>query len=121
MNTKEKIYGKNVKAYVYFIKQLDNLGIEKKYIGYYLLVEIMQIMINEDRCITSFSKQLYPRIAEKFNKTECTVERNIRNLINKCWNYNLMAKLEIYFQPEKKPTCRQFIYIVKDYMAKQLM
>ena len=121
MSPKEIKYGKNVEANIYFIKQLDNLGIDRKYTAYYLLVEIMQILINEEREIKSFSKEVYPQIARKYGKTDCTIERNIRNLIKKCWNEELMLKLNAYYPEGSMPTCREFIYLIKNYISKQIM
>ena len=121
MSPKEIRYGKNVASNIYFLKQLDELGVYRKYTGFYLLVEIMQLLINEDKRIVSFSKQVYPIIAQKYGKTDCTIERNIRNLIHKCWNYDMMIKLNTYYPLDEMPTCREFVYLVKDYITKQIM
>ncbi len=121
MSPKEMRYGKNVASNVYFLKQLDNLGIFRKYTGFYLLVEIMQMLINEERRIISFSKEVYPQIAMKYGKTDCTIERNIRNLIHKCWNYDMMTKLNTYYPPNMCPTCREFVYLVRNYIIQQIM
>ena len=120
MSTKEMKYGKNVENNIYFIKQLDNLGIDRKYTGYYLLVEIMQVLINEEKSIKSFSRELYPQIARKYHKTDCTIERNIRSLIDKCWNKDMMIKLNVFYLEDFKPTCRTFVYLIKDYILKQI-
>lgn len=121
MSPKEVKYGNKIANNIFFIRQLDNLGIDKKYLGYYLMVEIMQIMINQEIRIKSFSKQVYPIIAKKFNKTECTIERNIRNLINKCWNDKLKLKLNIFWPKEEKPCCKEFIYMIKNYITLQII
>ena len=121
MNTKELKYGQNIENKIYFVKKLDELGIQRKYTGYYLMVELMEILINQNFRVNSYSKQVYPMIAEKFGKTACTVERNIRSLIKNSWCEDLMIKLNIYFVDAKKPTCREFISLVKNYMIKQIM
>lgn len=121
MSGKEMKYGQNIASKVYFIKMLDELGIQRKYMGYYMLVELMEILINQEIRVTSFSKQVYPAIAEKYGKTVCTIERNIRSLIEKNWCDDLMIKLNVYFVGDKKPTCREFIYLVKNYIVKQIM
>ena len=97
MTTKEIKFNKNIERNIFFIKQFENLGISKRYTGFYLLIEIMQILINEERRIVSFSKEVYPMIAEKYGKTDCTIERNIRSLIEKCWTFELMEKLNTYY------------------------
>lgn len=121
MSPKEIRYGKNISGNIFFIKQLDELGLNRKYTGFYLLVEIMQVMINEQRIIKSFSEQLYPIIATKYGKTVCTIERNIRSIINKCWNNDMMEKLNAYYPAGEKPTCRVFIYLIKNYITDQIL
>ena len=121
MNTKEIRYGQNIENKIYFVKKLDELGIERKYTGYYLLVELMEILINQNLKVVSFSKQVYPIIANKFGKTSCTIERNIRSLIKNSWCEELMIKLNVYYVGVKKPTCREFIFLVKNYILKQII
>ena len=121
MSPKEVRYGSNIAGKVYFVKQLDELGFQKKYIGYYLLIELMEILINQERRIVSFSKEVYPLIARKYGKTDCTIERNIRSLINKSWNKDLMEKLGTYYPEERKPTCREFVYLVKNYIVYKIV
>ena len=121
MSPKEIKYGKNISSNIYFIKQLDELGLNRKYTGFYLLVEIMQVMINEERIIRSFSEQVYPMIAMKYGKTTCTIERNVRSIISKCWNDSMMKKLNTYYPNGEKPTCRVFIHLIKDYITKQIL
>ena len=121
MSPKEMKYKDNVAGNIFFLKQLDNLGIDRKYTGFYLLVEIMQVLINEEKRIKSFSKQVYPKIAEKYGKTNCTVERNIRNLIEHCWCKEMMIQLNTFFPEGKRPTCGEFVYLIKNYIKEQIM
>ncbi len=121
MFTKEIKYGKNIETKIFFVKKLDELGISKKYLGYFLLVELMEILINQSRRVVSFSRDVYPQIANKFGKTVCTIERNIRNLIDKCWNIEMMEKLNVYYVEDEKPTCREFVYLVKNYVEKSII
>lgn len=121
MSPKEKRYGSKIASKIYFIKQLDCLGVDKKYLGYYLLIEIMELLINQDVRVYSFSKNIYPIIAEKYGKTPCTIERNIRSLIEKCWNRDMMEKLEVYYVDDRKPTCREFVFLVKKFVTKNII
>ena len=120
MSPKEIKYGGHISNKIFFVKQLDNLGIKKKYLGYYSLVELMDILINKDVDIKSFSKEVYPFIANKYGKTTCTIERNLRNVIQQCWCFELMEKLNCYYAENDKPTCREFVYLVKEYILKQI-
>lgn len=121
MTAKEIRYKDKISSSVYFAKQLDSLGFQRKYTAYYLLIEIMNVLINDELRVKSFSKQVYPGIAKKYGKTECTIERNIRNLINVSWSKDLMVKLNVYYPEDKKPTCCEFIYMVKNYITKQIV
>lgn len=121
MSPKEMKYGQKVANKMFFLKVLDELELNKKYMGYYLLVEIEEIMIEKQERVKSFSTQIYPQIAQKYGKTPCTIERNIRSLIDKCWNNNLMIKLNTYFIEGEKPSCKEFIYLVKNYILKQIL
>ncbi len=121
MTAKEMKYGETIASKVFFIKVLDELGIQRKYMGYYLLIELMEVLVNQEKRVKSFSQEVYPIIAEKYGKTACTVERNIRNLIQKSWNEELMLKLNVYYVDNEKPTCREFIYLVKNYILKCIM
>lgn len=120
MTTKEKMYGDVVKDKIYFIKQFDCLGLNKGYTGYYMLIDVVSLLMGCDKKIVSFSKEIYPIVAKRFNKTECTVERNIRNLIEKSWTESLIKKLKLDLTEDEKPTCRDFIFSIKNYLMKQL-
>ena len=80
----------------------------------------MEFLINQEIETKSFSKEVYPKIAMKYGKTACTVERNIRSLIDKCWCCELMEKLNVYYADGEKPTCRAFVYLVKNYICNKI-
>ena len=48
MSNTEKKYSNVVAENIYFVKQLDNLGLNRKYIGFYMTIEIMQLLINKN-------------------------------------------------------------------------
>jgi len=121
MSNTERKYSNIVAKNKFFVKQLDNLGFNRKYLGFYMLIEIMGILINEGVRVTSFSKQVYPIIANKYGKSCCTVERNIRSLIMKSWSVDLMQKLQKYYPESFKPTCRDFIFMIKNYISNQII
>ena len=106
----------------YFInKRLIDLGIETKYTAFYYLSDIMYQLINENVFIQSFSKQVYPKLAEKYNKNDCTIERDIRNLIAIKWEQSLKAKLSKYWIESEPPSCCKFIRIIKNYLVDQFV
>ena len=121
MNTKEAKFETKLADKLFFAKQLDNLGLERKYTGYYLLIDIMQILINEGKRVSSFSKEVYPIVSKRYNVSECTIERNIRSIICKCWSKDMIMKLNIFRIEEDRPTCCEFIYMVKNYILQQIL
>lgn len=121
MCAKEIKYGKYVADNLFFSRVLENCGVEKKYIGFYYIVDIMNCLINEHMTVKSFSKQMYPIIAEKYNKDVSTVERNIRNVIDKCWGETMIVNLKMLWPSNEKPTCCKFLDIVRTYIIMKLI
>ncbi len=121
MSNTERKYSKVLAENIYFVKQLDNLGFNRKYIGFYMMVEMMDLLINRKMHVVSFSRQIYPIIAKKYGKESFTVERNIRSLIESCWNMDLMVKFHSYYPEGERPTCRDFIFMVKNYITNQMV
>ena len=66
MTAKEKRYQDKVANNLFFARQLDFLGINRRYLGFYMLVDILQLMINEEIVVSSFSKQIYQLCCEYF-------------------------------------------------------
>lgn len=111
-----KLIGNNY----YFLKRIRGLGIPSKYMAYYYLVDIMDILINENRRIRAFSREVYPKVAKKYDKTDCTVERDIRSVIKKFWCTSLKNKLSAFWHKERSPRCCEFIYLVKNYLVQDI-
>lgn len=116
MSKKTEEYEEKVCKNYFLIKRMGDLGITNDYIGYYYLVDIMNLLINEAKTFRSFSKELYPYLAEKYNKNLCTIERNIRNLRDKRWDKGLKLKLSKFWDKDKKPSCSKFIYLIKNFV-----
>lgn len=121
MCNKQDSYFKHVLKNYYFNKRLLRLGIETKYIAFYYLSDMMQTLINEECTVRSFSKQVYPALAEKYNKSLCTIERDIRNLITIKWETNMKDKLSQYWIDEEPPSCCQFIKIIQQYLIDDIV
>ncbi|MBR2384238.1 MAG: sporulation initiation factor Spo0A C-terminal domain-containing protein [Clostridia bacterium] len=93
---------------------LTRVGLFSNLKGYNYLVCAVREVVLEPLIIHSITKRLYPKIAEIFNTTSVSVERNIRNAIeiacnkgklytvaNACYNAN--------FTKYEKPTNGEFI------------
>lgn len=116
MNTKEQRYLDFVADKIFFINVLTSLGIEKTYTGFYFLVEILDKLINQSVDTRCFSKDIYPKVALKFNKSDCVIERDIRSLIDKCWSEEMRIKLCSSWEENKTPSCIKFVLMLKSYI-----
>lgn len=116
MGRKVEICSKLVSKNYYFEKKLNEIGLTENYLAFFYLVDIMDILINETKIVRSFSTEVYPKLAKKYNKSMCTIERDIRNVINVLWDDGMKYKLSNYFNKTDKPKCCEFIYLIKNYI-----
>lgn len=105
----------------YYISKIEELGITDKYLGYYYVVDILDNLLKDGVEFGSFYKDIYPKVAKKFGKAECTIERNIRNMIKQIWNKGVKDKLLRFWKSEEKPSCCKFIYLLKSYVTSPLV
>ena len=121
MNAKEKRFKDKISKHIFFKKKIDELNISNRYTGYYVMIEIISEIIDKQK-ITSFSREVYPIVAKRFNMKDCTIERNIRNLMRKGCGDIEIEKLGIAYENDfQKLTCRKFVYLVKDYITQQIL
>ncbi len=104
----------------YLKKRMTDLGITQNYKGYYYLLDILNIIINEERVVRCFSREIYPALAEKYAIKGNTIERDIRNIINVCWDLKLKFKLKNFWTKDSRPTCCKFIFLVKNYVISDI-
>ena len=121
MTTKEMKFYKNIENKLFLVKKLKCIGVDNKYTGYFFLVEIMYILINElPHRIISFSREVYPLVAERYNVSVCSIERDIRSVIEKCWSQEMAAKLNVFRLSSDRPCCRDFIFMIKNFILRQI-
>ena len=96
-----------------------SIGIPPHIKGYGYLREGIKMAVEEPSIINNVTKQLYPKIAEKFNTTASKVERAIRHSIEVAWNrqrvdaINAVFCVRVYIGTDK-PTNSEFIALVAD-------
>lgn len=112
-------YDEKIAKYRYISKQIRDLGVKRGTLGYYFLVSIESILLRNPNGINAFYKEIYPTVAEMYDRKEWTVERNIRHLIDKLWEDGKRNKAYNLFKGEK-PTCCRFIYLVKNFLMAQI-
>ena len=96
-----------------------SIGIPPHIKGYGYLREGIKMAVEEPSIINNVTKQLYPKIAEKFTTTASKVERAIRHSIEVAWNrqrvdaINAVFGVRVYIGTDK-PTNSEFIALVAD-------
>lgn len=97
------------------------LGINGTYLGFRYLVEAIEIVSQNEDILLSISTKLYPTIAELHHTTAVNVERNIRTVINACWERGNRAFLaDIFPYPLKsKPSSGEMIDALTEYCKNQ--
>ena len=75
-------------------KLLYDLMLPPSYKGYRYLKDAILMLCDDDYVCTSFTKNIYPVIAEKYGSTSQNIEKNIRSAVNKIYAVNSREDLE---------------------------
>lgn len=90
---------------------LQKLGISPETVGYWYMLEAVDLIGQDMRILTTITKQLYPRIAHKFQVTPESIEAALRRVIKNCWasgNRTLMEQIVNHTLPQP-PTVGHFL------------
>ena len=96
-----------------------SMGIPASIKGYSYLREGIKMAVQDPAIINNITKQLYPKIAEKFSTTASKVDRAIRHSIEVAFNkgridaINQIFGVRVYIGTEK-PTNSEFIALLAD-------
>ncbi|MBQ2718329.1 MAG: sporulation transcription factor Spo0A [Clostridia bacterium] len=98
-----------------------SVGIPPHIKGYSYLREGVKMAIDRPAIINSITKELYPKIGEKYETTPSKVERAIRHAIEVAWNRGRIDSINNLFGVRayvgsEKPTNGEFIALVADKM-----
>ena len=98
---------------------LHELGVPSHIKGYQYIREGVSIIYNNPEIIGGITKDLYPKIAEKFDTTNSRVKRAIRHAIEVSWNRGNWDLMEDIFGhsvdiDKAKPTNSEFIVTIAD-------
>ncbi len=100
------------------ISLIRSLGISGTYLGYYYLCTAVALVLEDHDRLLMISKILYPKIALIHKTTPACVERDIRTVINLCWNRGDRERLcqVAGFRLQRKPTNGEFIDLLAAYL-----
>lgn len=92
-------------------KTVRALGVNRTYLGYHYLIDAVNLVTQNELLLFSVCRKLYPAIAELHHTTADNVERNIRTVINACWERGDRSFLESLFPYplSAKPTASELI------------
>lgn len=98
---------------------LHNMGVPAHVKGYQYLRDAIMFIFEDINLLGAITKELYPKIAEKYDTTPSRVERAIRHAIELAWsrgNIDLMTEFFGYTinLQKGKPTNSEFIAMVSD-------
>jgi len=96
-----------------------SIGIPPHIKGYAYLREGIKMAVSKPSIINRVTKELYPKIGEKFDTSASKVERAIRHAIEVAWNKGRIDAINSVFGSRvyignEKPTNSEFIALVAD-------
>lgn len=97
---------------------IRSLGIGATYRGYRYLIHGTSLCLKDEDYLLSISKLLYPQIASTYKASVSSVERDLRTVINICWergNRNLLEEISMY-PLTAKPTTGEFLDIITGHL-----
>ena len=79
----------------------------------------------ENRSLNALGKEVYQKIAHTYNTTVTAVERNIRTIIDRCWESSPERFFANFFgipctSIRQKPTAKEFISTVSERILLEL-
>lgn len=104
---------------------IQEIGVPAHIKGYIYIREAINMVIHDMDMIGAVTKELYPKIAEKYNTTPSRVERAIRHAIEVAWDRGNVETLDKLFKftindGKGKPTNSEFIALIADKLRLQL-
>ena len=108
----------------YVTRILIGGNIKPSYYGFRLLRDAITYCV-ENRSFTALGKEVYQEIARRYNTTATAVERNIRTIIDRCWEASPENFCANFFgipctSIRQKPTAKEFISTVSERMLLEL-
>lgn len=62
------------------------LGIRPSYKGYHYLISSLEVALKDENALIFHTKSIFPSVAETYHTNARCVERDIRTIIDVCWN-----------------------------------
>ena len=98
-------------------QELLRLGAPTGRLGYVQMAIALELIMQEEQ-VTSTTRVLYPKVAERCSTKPARIERNVREEIKAIWNYGNQKRLDQLFINRGKypPGNKEFFYSVARYL-----
>lgn len=97
------------------------IGIPANINGYHFLRDAIKLAVGDYKIISNITKELYPKVAARFDTSPYKVERGIRHAIEVAWNKGKIININSIFgltvyEINEKPSNGEFIALLADKM-----
>ena len=84
--------------------------ITSNYKGYRLVIDAVKMYVENNGECLKITKDIYPSLATKYNMSACSVERDIRTIVETCWRNDRRAVEQLLgYKINKCPSNSVFI------------
>ena len=110
----EKVFAmKDTELILPIYRELYMLGFAADFTGFFYTSYAVFLTVKRPDCILYAGKWLYPDVAEQYETTTISVEKNIKNIVDITWNSHLTDLESIANRKlAVKPTVPQFLSIL---------
>lgn len=99
---------------------LQTLGVGRNYVGFYQTARAVFLVLEDETRLESVTRYIFKAIGAECGCSWRAVERNIRTVIQRCWQINPQFLSGIARYPlAAPPTIVEFLDIVSLYLARK--
>ena len=94
--------------------------ITSKYKGYPLIIDAINIYIDKYGECIKITKDIYPILSKKYNMPISLIERDIRTVVETCWDNDKQAvEVILGYKTAKRPSNSEFIDAIAYFIIKE--
>ena len=100
---------------------LNQLGVGGRYRGFQWMIRAIDLAREDPDRLLRLTKTIYPVVAQEFGTSWYCVERNLRTIVENCWehgNRKLLQELAGYPLVER-PSNGEFLDILTNYLLRK--
>ncbi|GEM_PF-1255998 len=101
------------------VSYVNKAGVKSYLSGYQMLVTAICFCVKDPHLVTACMKRLYPKIAEIYQTSVSSVERDIRHALESAYRLDDKKMNQMFCYPVAKPTCSEFIAFVSNKICEE--